>query len=69
MNGRNFVPDSVVTLYMDLFVELAGNEGGDRPPVSVPRPSAFSGVGAALRNSYPALPLSEEFQRLLARIK
>jgi hypothetical protein len=55
---------------MGLFVDFASpGEGGDRKPVSVPSPSAYQGVGAALRNSYSAPAMSEEFRRLLARLK
>jgi hypothetical protein len=55
---------------MGLFETYAsGHEGSDKRVVSVPPPSAYQGVCSALRNSYPAPALSDEFMRLLARIK
>jgi hypothetical protein len=55
---------------MGLFVDFASpGEGGDRKPVSVPAPAAYQGVSSALRNSYSAPALSEEFLRLLAKLK
>ena len=54
---------------MDLFVASATQEGGDRKPATVPPPSAYQGIGSALRNSYSAPAMSEEFRRLLAKLR
>lgn len=44
-------------------------QGGNRRPVAVPRPSAASGIGAALREAFATPNIPEEFARLLARLK
>jgi hypothetical protein len=55
---------------MNLSVYFASaGLGGDRKPVSVPRPSAHAGIGAALRQAFAAPCLPEEFTRLLAKLK
>ncbi|WP_174274003.1 hypothetical protein [Sphingomonas bacterium] len=61
----------VVILIMSLYAQFASAPGrdGDKKAVTVPLPSAHAGIAAALRSSYEALPMEDQFARLLARIK
>ena len=56
---------------MSLFAHVASSPGkdGDRKAVTVPVPNAHAGIASALKASYAALPVDEQFNRLLAHIK
>jgi len=55
---------------MNVFADFGSpGPGGDRKPVTVPRPSSHGGIGAALREAYGTPTLPDEFARLLERLK
>jgi len=56
-------------LDVDQYESSRSPDRSGRRPVPVQAPSAYQGVGAALRNSYSLPPLSEEYLRLLALLK
>ena len=54
---------------LDALFATGPERPNDRKPISVPLPNAYAGIASALKASYAALPIDEQLNKLLARLK